>query len=374
VCKKETFMLTVLLFFAGAGILIAGAEMLVRGATRLAAALGTPPLVIGLTVVAFGTSAPEVAVSIDAALQGHGDVALGNAIGSNIFNVLFILGLSALISPLVVAQRLVWWDVPVMIGVAVLAYRLGLDGTIGRWDGVLLCAGLVAYTLWAIRFSRTETPQVQEEYAQEFTVGQHSTPFQVAIQMVLIGSGLTCLIFGARWLVQGAVYFAAALGLSQLVISLTIVAAGTSLPEVATSVLAAIQGERDIAVGNVVGSNIFNILAVLGIGAAVAPTGIPLAPAALRFDMPVMLAVLFACLPIFFTGHRVARWEGALFVGYYLAYTVYLLLDATAHDALPVFSWIMLVFIMPLTVITLGIGVARALYQHYTLPRSTPDV
>jgi len=168
------------------------------------------------------------------------------------------------------------------------------------------------------------------------------------------------LVLGSRWLVNGAVQVATLLGVSQLVIGLTVVAVGTSLPEIATSVLASLRGERDIAVGNVVGSNLFNILSVLGISAMVAPSGIPVARAALTFDIPVMIAVAVACLPIFFTGHLIARWEGAVFLAYYMIYTLYLVLNSTNHDALPAFSSAMLLFILPITAVTLGILAARA--------------
>ena len=177
---------------------------------------------------------------------------------------------------------------------------------------------------------------------------------------MLIATGLALLVLGSHWLVQGAVGIAQALGVSELIIGLTIIAAGTSLPEVATSILAAIRGEREIAIGNVVGSNIYNILAILGIAGIVAPDGISVAPAVLHFDLPVMIAVAVACLPIFFTGHRIGRREGALFFGYYLAYTLYLILDATGHDALAYFSTIMMEFVVPITAVTIFILVTRA--------------
>jgi cation:H+ antiporter len=213
--------------------------------------------------------------------------------------------------------------------------------------------------VFLVRQSRQETQQIKDEYAQEFGEGLNKGGHWAA-QVGLVIAGLAALVLGSNWLVDGAVIIAKALGVSDLVIGLTIVAAGTSMPEVATSVMAAIRGERDIAVGNVVGSNIYNILAILGAASVVAPEGIPVAPAALRFDIPVMIAVAVACLPIFFTGHLIARWEGWLFLGYYAAYTLYLILGATQHDALPVFSQIMMLFVAPLTVVTLLILAARA--------------
>lgn len=351
-------MTTVVFFFLGLGLLVIGAESLVRGASRLAAAVGISPLVIGLTVVAYGTSAPELSVSVQSTLNGQADIALGNVVGSNIFNVLFILGASAMITPLVVSQQLVRLDVPLMIGVSLLVFVLALDGTISRVDGALLFLGMLAYTVFAIRQSRQEAKEIQEEYAQEFSGASAAGMLAVQIGYVIVG--LALLVLGSRWLVNGAVVAARWFGVSELVIGLTIIAAGTSLPEVATSILASIRGERDIAVGNVVGSNIFNILGVLGLSSLVAADGVAVSLAVLRFDLPVMLATAFACLPIFLTGHRIARWEGALFFGYYLAYSAYLVLAAARHDALEPYSGAMLQFALPLTVITLMIVTVRA--------------
>ena len=348
--------MTVVLFVAGLGLLVLGAEWLVRGASRLAAALGISPLVIGLTVVAFGTSAPEVAVSVKSAWAGQPDLALGNVVGSNIFNVLLILGASAVVTPLLVSSQLIRLDVPVMIGLSVLTLLLAGDGSIGRLDGAILFAGAVAYTAFQIRQSRKESAAIRDEYAQEYGPRRTST----AANLSFIGAGLALLVLGSRWLVNGAVAFAQALGVSELVIGLTVVAAGTSLPEVATSILAAFRGERDIAVGNVVGSNIFNLLAVLGLAGLVAPSGLPAPAALLRFDLPVMVAVAIACLPIFASGATIARWEGALFLFYFAAYTAYVVLAAQQHDALPAFSAPMEAFVLPLTAVTLAVVGWRA--------------
>jgi cation:H+ antiporter len=352
-------LLTFVLFVVGLGLLIAGAELLVRGAARLAIAVGVSPLVIGLTVVAFGTSSPELAVSVQSALIGQADIAFGNVVGSNIFNILVILGLSALITPLIVAQQLVRLDVPVMIGVTILAVLFAQDLNIGRLEGIILFAGLIVYTVFLFVQSRRETnAAVQQEYEQEFGA-RPSGLSQIALNFVLVAIGLVMLVIGSRWLVDGAVAIARAVGVSELVIGLTIVSAGTSLPEVATSVAAAIKGERDIAVGNAVGSNIFNLLSVLALTGIVAPSGVAVAPAAYNFDVWVMLAVAIACLPVFFTDNEIARWEGLMFVGYYVAYLAYLILAATQHDALPMFSNVMLLFVIPLTVLTLAITVLR---------------
>lgn len=361
----------VLSFLAGGMLLIGGAELLVRGASRLALGAGISPLVIGLTVVAFGTSSPELAVTVGAARAGEADVAVGNVVGSNILNVLFILGLSALIVPLTVAQQLVRQDVPLMIAASVLVLLLALDHRVGFADGVLLCVGGAAYTAFLIRQSRKEQPEVATEYAEALS-GLRRRPHRAALDVGMVAIGLALLTLGARWLVAASVAAATALGVNELVIGLTVVAAGTSLPEIATSVLAAIRGERDIAVGNVVGSCIFNLLAVLGIGAMTAPEGLAVPPGALTFDVPVMIAVAVAALPIFFTGYTIARWEGAVFLGYYIAYTVSLALDATQHAAATAFTAAMVRFVMPLTALTLVVITVRAVRGRR--PRTDDDM
>ncbi len=261
----------------GLALLILGGELLVRGASRLAVAMNISPLVIGLTVVAFGTSSPELAVSLQSAFTGKADIALGNAVGSNIFNILFILGISALIVPLVVSSRLIRWDVPLMIAVSALLLLLGLDGRIGRLDGLVLFSGLLAYTYWCVRQSRRDSNEVKTEFVHENPVSK-SNRVSMLVQIVFIIGGLILLGVGSRWLIGGSVVVATRLGVNELIIGLTIIAAGTSLPEVVTSIMAALRGERDIAVGNVVGSNIFNILCVLGLASMVAPNGVKILP------------------------------------------------------------------------------------------------
>ncbi len=340
----------------GLVVLVLGGELLVRGASRLAAAVKISPLVIGLTIVAFGTSAPELAVSVQAAHAGNPDLAIGNVVGSNIFNVLFILGLSAMIVPLTVASEFIRRDVPVMIGVSILLLVVSLDGEVGRVDGLLLSAGIISYTWWCIRESRKESQAVRAEFAREWSeqpAEKVSPSISIWIDLSLIVVGVFLLILGSNWLLDGSVAVAKGFGVSELVIGLTIVAAGTSLPEVSTSVIAALKGERDIAVGNVVGSNIFNILSVLGFSALVSPTGVNVNDAALHFDIPVMIAVAVACWPIFVTGNTITRWEGAVFFFYYLAYTTHIVLVATEHQFRNPMSNIMLLFVIPLTVLTL---------------------
>jgi cation:H+ antiporter len=344
--------MSILLFVAGLGLLIVGAELLVRGAAHLAAHFSISPLVIGLTIVAFGTSSPELAVNIKSVFAGQSNIAVGNVVGSNIFNVLLILGLSAVIAPLTVTQRLVRLDVPLMILLSVVVLLFAMDGLLSRREGILFVCGLVAYVLFSIFEGRRNGSEVAREYEEAF--GQRPDGRgQVLRDVVLIAGGLILLVVGSRWLVDGATDFARYFGVSELVVGLTIVAAGTSLPEVFTSLVAAFRGERDIAVGNVVGSNIFNILAVLGIASSTAPHGIEVSPAAIGFDIPVMIAVAIACLPVFFTGGIIDRAEGALFLAYYTAYTLFLVLAAAQHDALPLMSDAMLYFVLPLTAFTL---------------------
>jgi len=350
-----------LLVAGGLGVLTVGADLLVRGASRLAAAAGISPLVVGLTVVAYGTSAPELAVSIQSVLRGQADIAVGNVVGSNIFNVLFILGLSALVVPLVVAQQLIRLDVPVMIGASALVWVLALDGRIGTLEGIVLSAGAIGYTIFLVLLSRGESnPAVQAEYAEAFGEGSAGRGRRLLAHALFVVVGLAMLVAGSRWFIEGVVDLARAMGLSELVIGLTIVAAGTSMPEVATSVVAAFKGERDIAVGNVVGSNIFNILCVLGLTAAIAPAGgVPVSAGVSSVDLPVMFAVAVACLPIFFTGHAIARWEGAVFLGSYVAYATYLVLTAADHVAADEFRIVMVAFVVPLTVLPIGVSTWR---------------
>lgn len=358
--------------FAGLILLVIGAELLVRGASKVAAIFGISPLVIGLTVVAYGTSTPELAVSLQAGLSGNANIAVANVVGSNIFNVLFILGICAAVKPLIVAQQLIRLDVPLMIGLSVVVFAMAFDGRLNWLDGLLLTAGIITYTTWAIRKSRQETAAVKAEYEQEYgaQLAPTHSAMEIAKQALFILAGLGILVLGARWLVNGSIVLAQVLGVSDTIIGLTIVAAGTSLPELATSVVATMRGERDIAIGNVVGSNIYNLLAILGLAGLFTPGGLVVAPSMFNFDLPVMIAVAIACLPIFFTGYTIARWEGLVFFGGYIAYTAYLVLDATQHDALPMFSNAMLFFVLPLVALTLAVVGIRAL-RTQRLPQST---
>lgn len=355
-------MINLLLFVGGLAALIVGAELLVRGASRVALSLGISPLVVGLTIVAIGTSSPEVAVSVGAALNGQTDIAVGNVVGSNIFNVLFILGASALIVPLLVNAQIVRQEVPIMIGASLLLLSFGIDGLISRLDSLLLLLLLVAYIVFLVVQSR------RQHLAEQATAGPPSTELgakpSLVLQLLLMAAGLALLVLGSGWLVDASIALARLLGVSDLVIGLTIVAAGTSMPEVATSIMAALRKQRDIAIGNIIGSNIFNILGCLGIAGLVSSSGLPLAPSLMNFDIWIMLAVAVACVPVFIAGRSIARWEGAMFLFYYAAYASYLILAAQSHAALDEFSQVMLGFVVPITIITLVVSVARP-------PRST---
>ena len=309
---------TLLILVLGLVLLYFGAEGLVRGSSSLALRLGVGPLLVGLTVVAFGTSTPELVVSLKAAYLDQGDISVGNVVGSNICNIGLILGFSALIIPIKVASQIVRVDTPIMIGVTALALFLLHDGSLSRMEGVILFALLVGYVLFSIRLAKNQaTDPLAEEFTEEIKVSKWGVWQDVAF----IAAGLVMLVFGARFLVDAAIDIAKAAGLSEAVIGLTIVAVGTSLPEFATSLVAALKKEADIAVGNVVGSNIFNILGILGISAAVTPlssTGIT------GIDLGVMAAFAVVLWIFSRTGYRITRGEGFFLLVTYIAYVVWL--------------------------------------------------
>ena len=342
---------TFLLLVAGLVLLVIGAEFLVKGASRIAAVLRISPLIIGLTIVAYGTSAPEMFVSVMSSFSGQGDIAMGNVVGSNICNVLLILGLSALVTPLIVTKQIIRSDVPIMIGVSVLLLVFCLDGKLSRVDSLILFIGGISYTL-SLMYQSSKQKTTHDEFTQEYDFDGNVTSSLWLKNIIFIVGGLALLVLGSRWLVDSAVTIATALGVNELLIGLTIVAIGTSLPELATSVVASFRGERDIAVGNVLGSNIFNILAVLGVSGTISTDGIQVSETLIHFDLPVAIAVAFACLPIFYSGQRIDRWEALLFLFYYLAYTSYLILDATKPE-MPTYINIMLWLVLPLSAIAL---------------------
>ncbi len=355
----------VLMFIGGLVALVLGAGWLVRGAAKLALSFGISPLVVGLTVVAFGTSAPELAVSAGAVLDGKVDIAIGNVVGSNILNVLLILGASAVITPLVVHLQLIRQEVPIMIAASVALLLMMLDGVVATWESALLVGAMVIYTVFLVWQSRRQSASADAEFEGE--VDLNSTwDRHWSVQLGLILLGLVALVTGSHFLVEAAVTTAKQWGVSDVVIALTIVALGTSLPEIATSVTAALKGQRDMAVGNVVGSNTFNILGCLGISGMLSTSGLVVAESVIHFDAWVMLAVALACLPIFISGREIARWEGVVFLLYYAAYTAYLILASQAHDALQQFSVVMLYCVVPLTVITMAVS----LFKHRRVGRT----
>jgi cation:H+ antiporter len=300
---------------------------------------------------------PELVVSVVAGIEGKSEIALANVVGSNIFNVLFILGACACIAPLKVQQQLVTLEVPIMIGASATCWFMASDLTISVNEGLLLTSGIIFYTVWAIRKSRRESKAVHDEYAKEYggTKGAQSGTDRLRSSVMLVAAGIGLLILGGNWLIDSAVLIARDLGVSDSVIGLTLIAAGTSLTEVATSITATLKGERDIAVGNVIGSNIYNILTIAGLSSLVTPGGLAVADSMLAFDIPVMFAVAVICLPLFFTGYSIERWEGViLFLGY-VTYTAYLVLQASSHDALPLFTATMAWVVLP--AIALGIVV-----------------
>ncbi|MEX5258657.1 calcium/sodium antiporter [Kocuria sp. CPCC 205263] len=355
---------------AGLALLVLGGELLVRGASALARRVGISSLVVGLTVVSAATSAPELAVTVGAVLRDEPGLAVGNVVGSNIVNVLLILGLSALVVPLAVKQRLVRFDLPWMVVLSIGLLLVAFDGRIGAVDGVVLLSAVVLHTVLTVVIGRrgAHVPAAASSGdreagggiggAEDVRTEGEPPPASVPRSVLLVVLGIALLVAGATLLVDGAVSIATSLGVSSLVVGLTVVAVGTSLPELATSVIAVRRGERDLAVGNVVGSNIFNIGVVLGLPALISPGGIPVSGAAVALDIPVMLAAAVALLPIAFTGFAVARWEGALFVALYAAYTGYVVLAATEHDALEGFTWTMAWFVLPLVALTLAVFTA----------------
>ena len=309
----------VLLIVVGLVILTAGAEGLVRGGAALALRLGITPLAVGLTVVAFGTSSPELVVSVSTALEGRGDLAVGNVVGSNIFNVALILGVAALVRPAAVQSQTVRIDVPIVIASSALLVAFLADGRLGPLDGAVLLAGAGAYTAFTLWQARREAPAVQAQASDAMPASGPAWR-----DALFVAGGLALLVGGARMFVDGAVSIAQAVGLSEAVIGLTILAAGTSLPELATSVVAAVRGQSDIAIGNVVGSNIFNVLGILGVSSLVRPLD-PGGVGAVDFAVMVVLAV--ALLPLLRTGFRLDRFEGALLLSSYVGYTAYLLVS-----------------------------------------------
>jgi len=302
-----------LFIIIGAVLLYFGAEGLVRGSASLAARAGISPLIAGLTIVAFGTSAPELSVSLSAALGGNPDISLGNVVGSNIFNIAVILGIAALIQPLKIHLNVIRRDIPVMIASSAIAFGLILYGGFSRLAGIGLFLGLIFYLISAIRSGKSESGSADEAAIDTPPLLSKSW----MIDTVVLVAGLGVLLVGSRLFVDGATSLAKSWGVSDAVIGLTVVAAGTSLPELATSVVAAVRKQSDIAIGNIVGSNIFNVLCILGVTATVSPihaSGIGM------LDAGVMLFLSILLLPFALTKRKISRVEGAVFIGIYSVY------------------------------------------------------
>jgi cation:H+ antiporter len=322
---KEFRMIITLLLISGLALLYFGAEFLVKGAVAIAQRLGIGPLVIGLTIVAFGTSLPELTVSIQAALAGSGDIAAANVVGSNIFNIALILGLAAVVCPIRITANLIRVDIPIMIAVSLLGIGMLHDRHLSRSEGMVLSAGIVGYLLLSYYLAYKNTNQRLVIEAQEMLDGQKTGRIRTNLwlNIGLIAFGMVLLVGGSKALVSGAVRLAQVFGLSEAIIGLTIVSAGTSLPELATSVVAAFRKQPDIAVGNVIGSNIFNLLAILGISSVLVPYA---APGIGSVDLAVMLAVAVISLPMMWSRFTLSRLEGAILLGCYGAYMGYLLM------------------------------------------------
>lgn len=306
-------------------LLVAGAELIVRAGSRLAALVGIPPILIGLTIVAVGTSTPELAVGINAALQGNGSLAVGNIAGANSLNILFILGLSALLMPLSLEMRTLRFDLPVMTAAALALLVMAWDGVLTRMEGMALVTAGIAYTAAVIHWARRESRAVIAEFSKEYPVppanGERRKPWS---SLAVLLAGIAIVVVGAELLVDGAVALARMMGVSDAFIGLTVVAIGTCSPELVTTVVSTLRQERDIAIGNLLGSSVYNILFILGAIVIVPSAGIPVETALIRIDIPVMGAAAIACVPIFLSGRRVTRMEGAALVASYLAYLTYL--------------------------------------------------
>lgn len=347
-------MIAVLSFLGGLAGLLAGGHLVVKGASRIGARFGLTPMVIGLTIVAAGTSAPELAVVFQAISADDTELAVGSIIGSNIANVLLVLGLAATFGTIHVTSRAVRVDIPIMIGASTALLLMSVDGRLSRADGIVLFGALVGFVIWTLRSAPRE-PEVDP--GLQPSAARATTPLRPAV-VGLVG-GVAVLPVAARFVVAGAEAMATSLGVPELIIGLTILALGTSAPEIVTTLIAALQGRRDLAVGNAVGSNIFNILLVLGATTTLAPNGIAIGADAVALDLPIMVAAALACLPIVLWDHKLDRWEGAVFVAYYLAYLTFLVLDATGHRASDPFALVLVGFVMPLTVLTVVIVVIR---------------
>ncbi|WP_407442336.1 calcium/sodium antiporter [Rhodococcus sp. (in: high G+C Gram-positive bacteria)] len=323
-------MNSVLGLVTGLVVLVVGAEVLVRGGSRLAARLGITPIVIGVTVVALGTSAPELAVGLESAATGNSGLALGTIVGTNIVNLLLILGLSALVRTIHLGTQTLRIDLPAITAAALLLWATSADGRITPLEGAGLIAFGLLYTVLVIRAGRAEAAAVRLEYADEFS--PDPVPWRLGAtltEVAMLLGGIAIVVLGAEILVDAAVASAQALGVSDTVIGLTVVAIGTSAPELVTTIVSTIRNERDIAIGNLLGSSVYNIVFILGATVLATPGGVAVPDEIVRVDLPLMAAVAFLCIPAFLTGRRLSRAEGALFIATYGVYLTFLLTTRT---------------------------------------------
>ena len=329
--------MTLLLFILGLASLILGADFFLKAVDRIGLKWGVSPMVMGLTVVAFATGAPELAISLKAAMNDSADLVLGNIIGSNIANILLILGITGFITPLQIKLRIVRIDVPIVIAMSIVLYLLALDGVLSLTDGIVLLLGLLTYSVFTFLQIRKNKVDISDLYDHDEEVELATGTLFYVKNLGLLLAGLALIALGANWMVSSAVTIAKLLGMSELVVGLTIVSIGTSLPEVATSMTAARKGNADIAVANVLGSNIYNIMLTLGLTIVVTPGVLEVSRNALMLDMPFMIAVAVGCIPIFLTGFDLDRKDASLFLFYYAGYLIYLILEATGSEYL---GWI----------------------------------
>lgn len=345
--------MTIVQFILGLVGLIAGAEFFLKAVDRFGLKWGVSPLIMGLTVVAFATGAPELAISIKAAFSGSADLVLGNIIGSNIANILLILGITAIISPINITRRVIKIDVPIVITISVALFLMSLDGGLSTVDGVILLMGFLAYSYFTyVQIKNNFDEEENEDEAFQYELSSddlaNGTVFYIKNGGLLF-SGLALIVLGSNWMVDSAVIIARILGLSELVIGLTIISIGTSLPEVATSLSAARKGNADIAVANVMGSNLYNVLLTLALTLIIAPNVLAVSKDAITLDLPFMVLVSMACIPIFVAGFNLTRVDGALFLGYYVTYLTYLVLNTINSPIVSAMRGIILYAAIPLT-------------------------
>lgn len=343
--------MTVLLFIVGLVTLIIGAELFLKSVDKFGLAWSVSPVVMGLTVVAFATGAPELAISLQAAAEGKPDLVLGNILGSNIANILLILGIAGLVKPLNITNRIIKVDVPVVIAASVLLYVLAMDGSLTVVDGFIIFGALVAYSIFMYSQIKKDRSANKSNKEEQPALDEPVTTLFYGKYIFLLLAGLVLIVMGSRWMVESAVEIAGMLGISELIIGLTIVSIGTSLPEVATSLSAVRRDDSDTAVANVMGSNLYNILLTLSLTIIVAPGALDVSVDAINLDLPFMVIVACACLPLFWPAKELGRPEAAGFLFYYLAYISYLVLIALQHPLKETMEWAMVWIIIPLTVV-----------------------